>query len=163
MGSWSRSPIGCHILGDEPIFEALMRHKGLYLEAQAEPSGPSMPSGMKSRYLPIFSMAISPSTHDLDSSGVVPVDLQDLAIGHEVQDISISLLPLTRIDDSGTLSEAFRSGYTELRIWPSYGPDTFDALFAGRRLLDGELEYPPVSTGHGEIPGPFGLKSSPHG
>ena len=39
----------------------------------------------------------------------------------------------------GALSEAFRSGYTKLRVWPSYGPDTFDALFAARRLLMANL------------------------
>ena len=72
-------------------------------------------------------------------AGLIPVDFQDLAIGHEVQDISISLLPLMRLDPSGNLSRAFRSGYEKLRIWPQYGPDTFKALFAARRVLMANL------------------------
>jgi Ser/Thr protein kinase RdoA (MazF antagonist) len=67
-------------------------------------------------------------------TGLVPIDFQDLAWGHEVQDVAISLLPLARSDQSGALSLAFRNGYEEVHTWPDYDPGTFDALFAARRV-----------------------------
>ena len=127
-------------LGDEPVFEALTRHRGLYLEAQ-DRAQQTIDAIWNEAPVPPHLLHGDLTVHNtiVTRAGLIPIDFQDLAVGHEVQDISISLLPLTRIDDSGSLSEAFRSGYTELRIWPSYGPDTFDALFAARRLLMANL------------------------
>ena len=122
-------------LDDAPILDGLKRHRSLYIEARdkaqqtidaiwdQEAESPHLLHGDLTVHNTIKSRA-----------GVSPIDFQDLAIGHEVQDISISLLPLTRLDASGTLSRAFRSGYEGRRTWPQYGPETYEALFAARRV-----------------------------
>jgi Ser/Thr protein kinase RdoA (MazF antagonist) len=132
-----RVPIANRVayLDDEPLLETLAQHRNLYLEAQdraqqtidaiwdQEPAAPHVVHGDLTGNNTIVARA-----------GLVPIDFQDLAIAHEVQDISISLLPLTRLDPGGNLSRAFRAGYEDRRTWPSYGPDVFEALFAARRI-----------------------------
>ena len=126
-------------LGDD-VLDTLTRHRGLYLEARdraqqtvdaiwhEEPVTPHVLHGDFTVHNAIVNRA-----------GLVPVDFQDITVGHEVQDISNSLLPLLRLDESGSLARAFRGGYEELRSWPLYGPDTFEALFAARRILMANL------------------------
>jgi Ser/Thr protein kinase RdoA (MazF antagonist) len=127
-------------LDNEPVFDTLTRHRSIFLEAEEraqqyidaiwseEPGPPHLLHGDLTVHNTIVNRA-----------ALFPIDFQDLAIGHEVQDISISLLPLRRLDTSGSLSRAFRSGYEELRLWPRYGPDIFEALFAARRVLMANL------------------------
>lgn len=103
-----RIPIADRVsyLDDEPVLQTLERHRNLYLEAKdraqqtidaiwdQEPAAPHVVHG-----------DLTGNNTIVTRAGLVPIDFQDLAIGHEVQDISISLLPLTRLDPGGTLSK----------------------------------------------------------
>jgi Ser/Thr protein kinase RdoA (MazF antagonist) len=66
--------------------------------------------------------------------GLVPIDFQDTVWGFEVQDLSITVSALRRFPDGDRLTEAFRSGYSELRPWPDISPALFDSLVAARAL-----------------------------
>jgi len=70
---------------------------------------------------------------------LVLMDFQDLIWGFEVQDLSIALLGLERLGDTGSWSTAFRSGYESVRPWPDAEPETRSALRAARHL--NELDF----------------------
>jgi Ser/Thr protein kinase RdoA (MazF antagonist) len=122
-------------LDDEPLLETLEQHRNLYLEAhdRAQQTIDAI-WGHETAAPHVMHGDLTGNNTIVTRAGLVPIDFQDLAIGHEVQDISISLLPLERFDPGGRLTRAFRSGYEDRHPWPSYGPDTFAALWAARRI-----------------------------
>lgn len=65
---------------------------------------------------------------------LVPIDFQDLLWGHLEQDLAISLLRLSRDDETGERCAAFRTGYETVRPWPPLDAGLLTDLFAARRL-----------------------------
>lgn len=67
--------------------------------------------------------------------GLAAVDFQDMAWGHEEQDLAHTMFGLSR-DDAGTgaITGAFRAGYEEIRPWPELDRALLAGLFAARRL-----------------------------
>lgn len=68
------------------------------------------------------------------SGGLVAIDFQDLLWGHLQQDLAISLLRLSRDDETGERCAAFRAGYEQVRPWPTLDGDLLRGLLAARRL-----------------------------
>jgi Ser/Thr protein kinase RdoA (MazF antagonist) len=68
------------------------------------------------------------------SSGLVPIDFQDVVRGLEVQDLSITVATLRRWPDGARLAGAFCSGYREGRPWPDVSPALFESLIIARTL-----------------------------
>lgn len=77
---------------------------------------------------------LTPANVLVERGGLVPVDFQDLVVGFDVQDLSISLGPLDRADPTGGLAAAFRAGYAGVRPWPDLGGELLAALVVARRL-----------------------------
>ena len=77
---------------------------------------------------------LQPSNVMVHRRDVVLIDFQDLIWGFEVQDVTIALLGLESVGDTGALSDAFRAGYEAVRPWPDAHPDTLAALRAARHL-----------------------------
>ncbi|WP_225755675.1 phosphotransferase enzyme family protein [Actinotalea sp. Marseille-Q4924] len=69
-----------------------------------------------------------------DAPRLVPIDFQDLLWGHVEQDLAISLLRLSRDDETGERCAAFRAGYAAVRPWPALDAGLLRDLFAARRL-----------------------------
>jgi Ser/Thr protein kinase RdoA (MazF antagonist) len=69
-----------------------------------------------------------------DTARLAAIDFQDLLWGHVQQDVAISLLRLSRDDETGERCAAFRSGYERVRPWPTFGGDLLRDLLAARRL-----------------------------
>lgn len=67
-------------------------------------------------------------------TALVAIDFQDLLWGHVQQDVAISLLRLSRDDETGERCAAFRAGYEQVRPWPALSGDLLRDLFAARRL-----------------------------
>jgi Ser/Thr protein kinase RdoA (MazF antagonist) len=67
-------------------------------------------------------------------NGLVPIDFQDVVMGFEVQDLSVTAAMLRRWPDGARLASAFRSGYTECRPWPDVSPALFESLTIARLL-----------------------------
>jgi Ser/Thr protein kinase RdoA (MazF antagonist) len=66
--------------------------------------------------------------------GLVPIDFQDIVMGFEVQDLSVTVAMLRRWPDGARLAGAFRSGYAECRPWPDVSPALFESLIIARLL-----------------------------
>jgi Ser/Thr protein kinase RdoA (MazF antagonist) len=77
---------------------------------------------------------VQPSNVMVSGAEVVLIDFQDLIWGFEVQDVTIALMALEHYGDSGSLGDAFRSGYESARPWPDADPETLAALRAARHL-----------------------------
>jgi Ser/Thr protein kinase RdoA (MazF antagonist) len=77
---------------------------------------------------------VQPSNVMVTRDEVVLIDFQDLIWGFEVQDVTIALLGLEHVGDTGALSDAFRAGYEAVRAWPDAHPETLAALRAARHL-----------------------------
>lgn len=69
-----------------------------------------------------------------DEPRLVPIDFQDLLWGHVEQDLAISLLRLSRDDETGERCAAFRAGYSAVRPWPALDDALLRDLLAARRL-----------------------------
>jgi Ser/Thr protein kinase RdoA (MazF antagonist) len=67
-------------------------------------------------------------------SGLVPIDFQDIVMGFEVQDLSVTVAVLLRWPDGARLAGAFRSGYAECRPWPDVSAALFESLTIARLL-----------------------------
>lgn len=65
---------------------------------------------------------------------LLPIDFEDLAWGHRVQDIAHSLYGIGRGELSNRTVDAFRSGYERRLPWPGTSERLFGDLFASRRL-----------------------------
>ncbi|MDQ1509368.1 MAG: hypothetical protein QOG50_1212 [Actinomycetota bacterium] len=77
---------------------------------------------------------VQPSNVMVSGAEVVLIDFQDLIWGFEVQDVTIALMGLEHYGDTGSLGDAFRSGYERARPWPDADPETLAAVRAARHL-----------------------------
>lgn len=83
--------------------------------------------------------------------GLVPIDFQDMVVGLEVQDLSITVAALRRWPDADRLVDAFRAGYRQCRPWPDVSPALFESLIVARALH--QLNLTVNLTGQGELAG----------
>lgn len=65
---------------------------------------------------------------------MLPIDFEDLAWGHRVQDIAHSLYGIGRGELSNRAVDAFRSGYERRLSWPDVSERLLGDLFTARRL-----------------------------
>lgn len=78
---------------------------------------------------------LTPRNVVTDQTGtLLPIDFEDLAWGHRVQDIAHSLYGIGRGELSNRIVDAFRSGYERRLPWPEASERVFGQLFAARRL-----------------------------
>ena len=66
--------------------------------------------------------------------GLVPIDFQDTVQGFEIQDLSITVAAIRRFPDPDRLTDAFCTGYSEVRPWPDVSPALLDSLITARGL-----------------------------
>lgn len=68
------------------------------------------------------------------AGALLPIDFEDLAWGHRIQDIAHSLYGVGRGELSYRAVDAFRSGYERVLSWPDASERVLGELFAARRL-----------------------------
>jgi Ser/Thr protein kinase RdoA (MazF antagonist) len=76
----------------------------------------------------------TPSNVLSDAEGITPIDFQDLMWAIDVQDLAITRSSYLRLDDAEGLWAGFRTGYEQVRSWPSIDPEAWRGLVAARRL-----------------------------
>lgn len=83
----------------------------------------------------LLHMDLTPQNVVIEAGGsMTPIDFQDIAWGHRVQDIANSLYGLTRGEFSSEVLNQFRAGYERTADWPPAGARELDRLFVARRI-----------------------------
>lgn len=83
----------------------------------------------------LLHMDLTPRNVVIEAEGsMTPIDFQDIAWGHRVQDIANSLYGLTRGEFSPRVLNQFRAGYERTADWPRAGAQELRRLFVARRI-----------------------------